>query len=84
MGYAGVVVFAVMTIRLIWMIPTARGPVVVVNPFGIRDLRIGDEFLPWDSIAGISAEECGLAAAPACLPRRAPCQHAAHRIAAGR
>jgi hypothetical protein len=57
MGYAGVVVFAVLTIRLIWLLPTERGPVLVVNPYGIRDLRIGDEFLPWDSIAAISAEE---------------------------
>ncbi|MCK1736000.1 hypothetical protein IVA79_19160 [Bradyrhizobium sp. 138] len=58
-GFAGVVVFAVMTIRLIWMLPTQRGPVVVVTPYGIRDLRIGNEFLPWDSIAEISAEERG-------------------------
>jgi hypothetical protein len=83
-----------MTIRLIWMLPSARGPAVVVNPFGIRDLRIGDEFLPWNSVAEISAEErrghkddradAGLAAAPPRLPRRLRCQHAAHRIAAGR
>ncbi|MCK1358255.1 STM3941 family protein [Bradyrhizobium sp. 199] len=59
LGSAGVVVFALMTIRLIWMLPTERGPVVVVTPYGIRDLRIGNEFLPWDSIAEISAEECG-------------------------
>lgn len=57
-GYAGVVVFAVLTIRLIWMLPTERGPVLVVTSYGIRDLRIGDEFLPWDSIAEISAENC--------------------------
>lgn len=30
---------------------------VVVTPYGIRDLRIGNEFLPWESIAEISAEE---------------------------
>jgi len=58
-GFAGVVVFALLTIRLIWMLPTERGPVVVVTPYGIRDLRIGNEFLPWDSIAEISAEERG-------------------------
>lgn len=58
-GFAGVLVFALMTIRLIWMLPTERGAVVVVTPYGIRDLRIGNEFLPWDSIAEISAEECG-------------------------
>lgn len=56
-GYAGVAVFALMTGRLIWMLPAERGPVVIVTPYGIRDLRIGNEFLLWDSIAEISAEE---------------------------
>ena len=58
LGYAGVAVFGLMTSRLIWMLPAERGPVVVVTLYGIRDLRIGNEFLPWDSIAEISAEEC--------------------------
>ena len=56
-GYVGVVVFALLTIRLIWMLPAERGAVVIVTPYGIRDLRIGNEFLLWDSIAEISAEE---------------------------
>ncbi|PDT89849.1 hypothetical protein CO669_13765 [Bradyrhizobium sp. Y36] len=55
-GAAGVVVFASLTIWLIWMLPAERGAVVVVTSYGIRDLRIGNEFLPWDSIAEISAE----------------------------
>ena len=46
-----------MTGRLIWMLPAERGSVVIVTPYGIRDLRIGNEFLLWDSIAEISAEE---------------------------
>lgn len=58
LGYAGVAVFGLVTSRLIWMLPTDRGPVVVVTPYGIRDLRIGNEFLLWHSIAEISAEEC--------------------------
>ena len=58
LGYAGVAVFGLMTSRLIWMLPAERGPVVVVTLYGIRDLRIGNEFLPWDSIAEISAEKC--------------------------
>ena len=57
-GYAGVVVFGLMTCRLIWMLPAERGPVVIVTPYGIRDLRVGNEFLLWDSIAEISADEC--------------------------
>ena len=57
LGCAGVVAFALMTGRLIWMLPAERGSVVIVTPYGIRDLRIGNEFLLWDSIAEISAEE---------------------------
>ena len=57
LGYAGVALFGLVTCRLIWMLPAERGAVVVVTPYGIRDLRIGNEFLPWDSIAEISAEE---------------------------
>ncbi|MFT4118969.1 STM3941 family protein [Bradyrhizobium sp.] len=57
-GYASVVVFSLVTCWLIWMLPAERGPVVVVTPYGIRDLRLGNEFLLWDSIAEISAEEC--------------------------
>ncbi|WP_025034397.1 STM3941 family protein [Bradyrhizobium sp. DOA9] len=56
-GYAGVVVFGLATAWLIWMLPAERGAVVVVTPYGIRDLRIGNEFLPWESIAEISADE---------------------------
>jgi hypothetical protein len=56
-GSAGVVAFALMTVRLIWMLPAERGSVVILTPYGIRDLRIGNEFLLWDSIAEISAEE---------------------------
>jgi hypothetical protein len=56
LGFAGVVVFSVVTIGLIWMLPSERGPVVIVTAYGIRDLRIGNEFLPWDSIAEISAD----------------------------
>lgn len=54
-GYAGVVLFGLATMRLIWLLPADRGPVVIVTLYGIRDLRIGNEFLLWDSIAEISA-----------------------------
>lgn len=56
-GYAGVVLFGALTCWLIWMLPIGRGPVVVVTPFGIRDLRLGNEFLVWESIAEVSAGE---------------------------
>lgn len=58
LGYVGVAVFGPVTSWLIWMLPAERGPVVIVTPYGIRDLRIGNEFLLWDSIAEISAGEC--------------------------
>lgn len=57
MGYAGVAVFGPLTGWLIWMLPSARGAVVIVTAYGIRDLRIGNEFVLWDSIADVSAEE---------------------------
>jgi len=56
LGYAGVALFGPVTCWLIWMLPAERRAVVVVTPYGIRDLRIGNEFLLWDSIAEISAE----------------------------
>ncbi|MCG2630545.1 hypothetical protein L6654_28330 [Bradyrhizobium sp. WYCCWR 13023] len=57
-GYLGVALFGPVTAWLIWMLPAERGPVVIVTLFGIRDLRIGNEFLLWESIAVVSAEEC--------------------------
>ncbi|RTE94464.1 hypothetical protein [Bradyrhizobium sp. LVM 105] len=54
-GHAGVVALALMTIGLIRMLPTQRGAVAVVNPVGIRDLGIGREFLPRDSIRKMNA-----------------------------
>ncbi|WP_426613999.1 hypothetical protein [Bradyrhizobium sp. McL0616] len=58
MGYVGVAVFGPVTCWLIWMLPAERGPVVMVTTYGIRDLRVGNEFLLWDSIADVSVEEC--------------------------
>jgi hypothetical protein len=58
MGCAGVAVFGPVTCWLIWTLPSERAAVLIVTPYGIRDLRIGAEFLLWDSIADVSAEEC--------------------------
>jgi hypothetical protein len=57
-GYAGLALFGALTCWLIWQAPAGRGPVVVITAFGIRDLRIGNEFLVWESIAEVSATEC--------------------------
>ncbi|MGY8684438.1 hypothetical protein Q2941_42815 [Bradyrhizobium sp. UFLA05-153] len=56
-GCAGVLLFGLVTCRLIWMLPAERGPVVIVSRYGIRDLRIGNEFLLWDSIEDVSVRE---------------------------
>jgi hypothetical protein len=86
LGYAGVVVFGLVTCWLIWMLPSERGPVVIVTPYGIRDRRIGNEFLLWESIAEVSAVECRghkvivLTPTPA-LQRQLSCIRAASRAA---
>ena len=56
-GYLGVALFGPVTAWLIWMLPAERGSVVILTHYGIRDLRIGNEFLLWDSIAEVSAED---------------------------
>jgi hypothetical protein len=56
-GFAGVVLFGIATCRLIWMLPAERGSVVIVTRYGIRDLRVGNEFLLWDSITDVSTGE---------------------------
>lgn len=53
-GVVGVMLFGLATCYLIWMLPTERGPIVIVSRYGIRDLRIGNEFLLWDSIVDVS------------------------------
>jgi hypothetical protein len=36
----------------------ANGPVVLVSRYGIRDLRVANEFILWDSILNVSACDC--------------------------
>ncbi|SFI22187.1 hypothetical protein SAMN04487925_102293 [Bradyrhizobium sp. cf659] len=56
-GYAGVALFGLVTSRLIWMLPAERGRVAIVTPSGVRDRRIGNEFLLRESIAKVSTEQ---------------------------
>jgi hypothetical protein len=56
-GSAGMMLFGIATCRLIWMLPAERGPVLIISHYGIRDLRLGNEFLLWDSIADVSTGE---------------------------
>jgi hypothetical protein len=56
-GYAGLAFFGAATGRLIWLLSAARGPVLLIGRYGIRDLRVANEFILWDSIAEVSACE---------------------------
>jgi hypothetical protein len=56
-GYAGVAFFGFATLKLIWTLITAKGPVVFISRYGIRDQRIVRELMPWDQIEDISSHE---------------------------
>jgi hypothetical protein len=56
-GEAGIALFGLATARCIWMLFAAKGPVVLVSNYGIRDLRIANEFILWDSVTDISGCE---------------------------
>jgi hypothetical protein len=56
-GRAGLVVFGAATCRLIWLLSAARGPVLLIGRYGIRDLRVANEFMLWDSMAEVSTCE---------------------------
>jgi len=42
---------------LIWLLSAAKRPVLLIGRYGIRDLRVANEFILWDSIAEVSACE---------------------------
>ena len=56
-GDIGVALFGLATARLIWAMCAAKGPVLFVSRYGIRDLRVADEFILWDSLSQVSACE---------------------------
>jgi hypothetical protein len=56
-GYAGVAFFGFATLKIIWKLTTAKGPVVFVNRCGIRDLRISNELILWGSVEDITIWE---------------------------
>jgi hypothetical protein len=56
-GYAGVAFFGLGTLKIIWTLITAKGPVVFVSRYGIRDLRISNELILWGSVEDISTWE---------------------------
>jgi hypothetical protein len=56
-GYAGVAFFGLGTLKIIWKLSTAKGPIVFVNRCGIRDLRISNELILWGSVEDIAVWE---------------------------
>src|SRR6266404_6236374 len=56
-GYAGLAFSGAATGRLIWLLSAAKRPVLLIGRYGIRDLRVANEFILWDSIAEVSACE---------------------------
>ena len=57
MGDVGLALFGLATATCVWMQFAVKGPVVLVSNYGIRDLRIANEFILWDSVTEISACE---------------------------
>jgi hypothetical protein len=56
-GYAGVAFFGLGTLKIVWKLISAKGPVVFVNRCGIRDLRISNELILWGSVENIAVWE---------------------------
>jgi len=57
-GALGLAVFGLATARSVWGLFVAGEPVVLVSRYGIRDLRIADEFILWDCVVNVSACQC--------------------------
>ena len=58
-GYFGMVFFGLVTGKFVWALCRPGGPVLSVNRYGIRDLRIANEFILWESVADVSACRVG-------------------------
>jgi len=58
-GYAGVAFFGLVTAKFVSALLNGRAPVLSVSQYGIRDLRIVNEFILWESVADVSACRLG-------------------------
>lgn len=56
-GYAGIAFFGLATLKLVRTMFAVKGPVVFVSRYGIRDLRVANEFILWDCVVNVSACE---------------------------
>lgn len=86
-GWFGLAFFALVTAKFVRALLKTRGPVLFVSRYGIRDLRIANEFILWDSVTAVSAGEANgrrlvvLKITPA-LEQRVFCSGAAQAILA--
>jgi hypothetical protein len=53
-GYFGLVFFGFATCKSIWLLILSRKPVVFIRHDGIRDSRVSDELIAWESVEKIS------------------------------
>jgi hypothetical protein len=56
-GYVGIAFFGLAALKIVWTLITARGPVVFVSRYGIRDLRVSNELILWGSVEDITGWE---------------------------
>jgi hypothetical protein len=56
-AYLGIAFFGFGAVKFIWTLLTARGPVLFISRYGIRDMRIANELMLWDSVEAISTCE---------------------------
>jgi hypothetical protein len=52
-GCAGVAFFGAATCVAVWKLLSAKGPVLFINRTGIRDLRIFDQWILWESVTDV-------------------------------
>lgn len=58
-GYAGMACFGLVAAKFAWALFAERRPVLSVSRDGIRDLRIANEFILWESVTDVTACRVG-------------------------
>ncbi len=56
-GYFGMIFFGFALLKIVWLLITARGPVLFIDRNGIRDLRVSPNAIPWDAVEQIGISE---------------------------
>lgn len=58
-GYTGVIFFALGTAKFVWALLKGKAPVLSISRYGIRDLRVANEFILWEAVADVRACRIG-------------------------